>query len=352
MKIDFFRHSLLSRGGDKMIVVHANHLASKGHQVRILAAVIDTVFEIDSRVAIERLPATSKLGTIVSALTTRFSSDLVVADIIAMVCFLAVRNRDKLICYAQDYDESYYSLRAQQLLIRFFYTIGLKLFRIPVIAVSHPLADLLYTRFNALVKVVENGVNSGVFYPEPDPQLLVEKHHRKVILALSRSDTRKGFDLACDVLMQVITKYSGSLEVWTVGQPNEGLFPGMTHRHMGYVGEERLRKIFSSVDVFLYPTRHEGFPLMVIEAFACRCPVVTTSAVPYAVHGENALVSPIDDVDSLTANLLTILNDELLCSNLIHNAGEFSASCTLAESKRKFHSDLLELVQKRGNLSE
>lgn len=335
-----------------MIVIHANHLASIGHEVRIIAAVIDTVFEIDPRVTIERLPASNKLGTIVSALTTRFSSDLVVADIVAMVCFLAVRNRDKLICFAQDYDESYYSLRAQQLLIRFFYTIGLKLCRIPVIAVSYPLADLLNKRFNALIQVVENGVNTDVFYSEPDPQLLLEKHHRKVILALSRSDTRKGFDLACDVLLQVHAKYSGAIEVWTVGQPNEGLFPGMIHRHMGYVGEERLRKIFSSVDIFLYPTRHEGFPLMVMEAFACRCPVVTTSAVPYAVHGENALVSPIDDVDSLTANLLTLLNDELLRSNLIQNAGKFAATCTLAESKQKFHSTLLDLVQKRGTLSE
>jgi glycosyltransferase involved in cell wall biosynthesis len=329
-----------------MIVLHANHLVSIGHEVSIMTTVLNTVFSLDSRITIEMLPVNSKFGTILTAIRTKFSADLVLADIVAMVCFLAVRNRNKLICFAQDYDESYYSSKFQKWLIRFLYIIGLMFFRIPVIAVSIPLAHLLKSRFGATVEVAENGVDVATFFPELCPQLIGEKGQRKAVLILSRSDQRKGFDVACAVMQRLAATHAADVEVWTVGEPNEGLFPGMIHRHLGYVGEARLRTILSSADLFLYPSRHEGFPLMPMEGFACRCPVVTTSAVPYAVHGENALVSPIEDIDSLTANLITLLDDEHLRNNLVQHAGKYAASCTLAESKRKFHAALLELVQR------
>jgi glycosyltransferase involved in cell wall biosynthesis len=329
-----------------MVVVHANHLVSIGHEVRIISAVIDTVFVIDPRVIVELLPSRSKFATIVSALTTKFKTDLVVADIIAMVFLLSIRNRSKVVCFGQDYDESYYDFLLKKLLIRFIYFLALTLERIPALAVSLPLAELLRRRFRARATVVENGVDTTVFFRDPDFPLLSLKGESKAVVLFSRSDQRKGFDSAIEVFKRLGTSFPGTLEVWTIGERCPDVFLDFVHRDFGYLGEERLRQILSSADLLLYPTRHEGFGLLPLEAMACGCAVVTTSAVPYAVHGENALVSPIDDIDSLTANLITLLADEHLRNNLVQNAGKYAASCTLEESKRKFHAALLELFQR------
>jgi len=346
MNILVYRHSLLSRGGDKMIVLQANHLASQGHSVSILTAVMDTVFTLDQRINVSILPSRSKFATILTAVTTSFSADLIIADIIAMVTFLAIRNRDKVICYAQDYDESYYSSTAPKLLIRLFYLFSLTFFRIPAIAVSHPLGSLLSRRYHADVRVVENGIDTSRFFPDPDSELLTLKAGRKAILVLARSDLRKGFDIACEVIRRLEVTSAAQIEVWTVGEENASLFAGIAHRHHGYVDENRLRCIMSSADIFLYPSRHEGYPLMVLESFACNCPVVTTVAVPYAEQLVNALVSNIEDTDTLTAHVRLLLDDPDLADELASRAYRFALEHDLASTCQQF-ADSLESLHGR-----
>jgi glycosyltransferase involved in cell wall biosynthesis len=346
MNITFFRHSLLSRGGDKMIVAHANHLVAAGHDVCIITALKDTVFVLDPRILIQTLTTTSKLGTILSAIRGRWTSDAVIADIIPMACFLFVRNRKRIVYFAQDYDESYYTSPFLKILIRCLYGVGLKLFRIPTIAVSLPLAELLRTRFNARVTVAENGVDIGVFFPDPDPALVRAKLHRKAVLLLSRRDQRKGFDIAQDVVKRLTGSYSELSEIWTVGEPCAGLFPARIHHDFGYVGEERLRRIMSSADMFFYPTRHEGFPLMPLEAMVCGCPVVTTAAVPYAIQGDNALVSQIGDNETLLCHLRELLDNDDLCSGLSEAGKKFARSHALGETTREFETGIVGIVQK------
>jgi len=340
MKIVFFRHSLLSRGGDKMIVAHANHLVSAGHDVCINTAVLDTVFAIDPRISLNKLPSSNKLATVISALTARLPDDLVIADIIPMTCLLLFRNRHRLVYFAQDYDESYYSSPLQKALIRCFYFIGLKIFRIPTIAVSHPLADLLKRRFSARVTVAENGVDSRVFYPDPDQELVVAKANRKAFLLLSRSDQRKGFDLAQAVVKRLSVTHSGLFEIWTVGEPGEGLFPDLVHRDFGYVGEEKLRRILSSADIFFYPTRHEGLPLMPLESIACGCPVVTTTAVPYGNKELSIKVTEIGDIEAMTRILGDFLANDPLLDEFKLNCNDVAGKYDISECKRRFEQVL------------
>jgi glycosyltransferase involved in cell wall biosynthesis len=306
--------------------------------------VMDTVFPLDERVRVEPLKFKGKLGTLFSALLQIKDAEIIVADIIPLVNILWLRSRRKVVYFAQDYDESYYGSTVLKGLIRFFYYIGLSLCQIPSIAVSYPLADVLRKRFNANVVVVENGVDTNVFYPDPDKDLLALKASRKAILLLSRSDRRKGFDIARAVIERLIETHARIFEVWTVGEPCKGLFSETTHRDFGYVGEDRLRRIMSSADMFLYPSRHEGFPLMVIESFSCGCPTVTTSAVPYAIHKENALVSHIEDVDSLARNCLGLLSDEALGKHIVQRGYQYASGLSISAVTEKFNDALVNMV--------
>lgn len=338
MNVTFFRHSLLSRGGDKMIAIYASHLAAAGHRVVIKSNLVDTLFPLHEKVRIEPLRFSGKMGTLLSAFLERVEGDLVVADIIPLSCLLWFRNQSKTVYFAQDYDESYYANPLQKLFIRSLYFFGLALCRVRTIAVSKGLAELLRRRFRAAVSVVENGVDTAVFYPEPDPALLAQKQGRKALLLLSRSDQRKGFDIAVRVVEQVRKGLSLPLEIWTVGEPAEGRFAGLPHRDFGYVGEAALRRIMSSADLFLYPSRHEGFPLMPLEAFACRCPIVTTEAVPYAVHEGNALVSRIEDVAALALQVELLANQG--GERLVAGGERLAATHTLKKAQAQFERAL------------
>ncbi len=329
-----------------MIVVYANHLAASGHQVTIKTNIVDTVFALDGRISVQPLRFSGMLGTILSALLEKTSSDVIIADIIAMVCLLSFRNSRKLICFAQDYDESYYSNNLQKLFIRLLYLLGLSLFKVRAIAVSSVLGDLLRSRFNADVRVVENGIDTNIFYFDPNPELLIAKEGRKAVLLHSRTDYRKGFDIAVKVISQLKSQSTIPFEVWTVGVPVKDLFTDCVHRDFGYVGEADLRRIMSSADGFLYPTRHEGFGLMPLEAMASGCAVITTDALSFAVHEENSLVSRIDDVDALTQHLSFILNNNDLFGHLIDAGKNLVSRHKLSAAAQQFESILVKLFEK------
>jgi glycosyltransferase involved in cell wall biosynthesis len=327
-----------------MIVAHANHLVSSGHDVCITTAVLDTVFTIDPRITLNQLPTTNKLGTILAAFITKVDADLIIADIIQMACFLFPRSRKKVIYFAQDYDESYYSSGILRGLVRIFYHVGFSLLCIPTIAVSHPLADKLRERFHANVAVAENGVDAKVFYPDPDPELVAAKGDRKAVLLLSRNDWRKGFDIARDVVGRLFVKHSDIFEVWTVGEPCTGLFLDIVCRDFGYVGEEKLRRIMSSADLFLYPTRHEGFGLMPLEAFACGCPVVTTEAVTFASNLENALVAGVEKVEQITDFTVRALSDTVLVERITAHGVRTAKKLSLEETEEQFASAITSIM--------
>jgi len=335
MKIVYVAHSLLSRGGDKMVLAHAGWMAAHGHDFELCCNVVDTVLDIPEGVRITRPRLSGTFGTIISALFQRRDADIVLASIIPMACFLFPRSRRKVVYFAQGFDDSYYSSQFFKGLTSLFYFVGLRLFHIQTVAVSYPLANYLSERFHARVDVVENGVDTKVFYPDTNPQLIAAKGNRRAVLLLSRSDWCKGFDIAQDVIGLMLKSHPDSFEVWTVGELCAGLFPNIVHRDFGYVGEEKLRIIMSSADLFLYPSRHEGLPLMPLEAFSCRCPVVTTDAVVFASHLENALVAPVGDVELLSTYTLQILSGssaiDVLTKNGLQAAEKMSLKRTLAQ---------------------
>lgn len=326
-----------------MVVEYANYLESKGHDVVILTNIVDTVFDVQTRVDAISHSNKSKLETIRKALISKIDSDIIIADIIVMVLLLSFRNRKRLLCFAQDYDESYYKNPVMKLLIRVVYFYCLRILHIPVIAVSEELGQLLSRRFNADVTVVPNGVDTNVFYPDRDEKYLALKGDSKAILVFARSDYRKGFDIAVKVLSNFRKEIeNGSITVWVVGENIEVPFK---IRHFGFAAPDSLRKILSCSDMLLYPSRHEGLPLFVLEAMACGCPVVTTDAANIAIHEVNALVCRIGNIANVISATRRMLYDNPMRKNIIFNGLSEAGRYTLAKSTLNFEEQLYSIQQ-------
>lgn len=82
-----------------------------------------------------------------------------------------------------------------------------------------------------------------------------------------------------------------------------------------------LRRYLSAADVYVFPSRHEGFPVAPVEAMACGLPVIATDApgVPdilEAGEGSGGVVLPRDEIGPLAHALGRALDDENWCREL------------------------------------
>ncbi len=334
-----------------MVIEYANYLAEREHEVVLWYNNFKTVFNPHPKLKLIKIPIPSKLGTIIYATLKRFNSDVIIVDIVALASLLSLRNRSRLIYFAQDYDESYYKNKLKKLLIRTLYFFCLRLMKVKVIAVAEWLSQILKEKYDADVATVVNGIDLNTFYPDPDEELIRIKGDKKAVLLLSRNEYRKGFDIAIKVINKLSDAYRDKIEVWTCGeQVKQEIFKSKVI-NFGWVREDKLRQIISSADILLYPSRHEGYPLFPLETMACGCLVVTTKAVSYVADGENALVSEIEDTDYLKEKLMNILNDELLREKLKKSGFDTVSKYDIKESQRKFEKAIMDIFPFKHNSS-
>lgn len=86
----------------------------------------------------------------------------------------------------------------------------------------------------------------------------------------------------------------------------------------GYLDRNELRLIYESAECLLLPSLYEGFGFPILEAMACRTPVITSKKASMPeVAGEAAVLVEPNDVNQIAAAMQKILTDDDLKRNLI-----------------------------------
>jgi glycosyltransferase involved in cell wall biosynthesis len=134
------------------------------------------------------------------------------------------------------------------------------------------------------------------------------------LLVVTRMFPRKGVQYVIEALAGIGTSW----EICIVGdgpyrRELEGLASrlGVAAKFLGYVQGAPLANLYQSSRVFVFPSLQENFPLVLLEAMAAGCAIVTTDATGCAeVVGASAIrVSPAD-VGALEQVLRRLLSDD------------------------------------------
>lgn len=106
-------------------------------------------------------------------------------------------------------------------------------------------------------------------------------------------------------------------------------------------------QILPELAIFLFTSKEEGLGTSVVDALACRVPVVATAAggIPEIINSnQNGLLSPIGDSESLANNVRLLLEKPLLKRKLVENgqktAQQFSKT-VMAEKTLSAYQEII-----------
>ena len=188
-----------------------------------------------------------------------------------------------------------------------------------IIAISDHAKEELVNRYGFeedSVRMIPHGVNTDRFYPR-------KKLHPEVspgkttLLYVGRIGPRKGLDLILksinkldDDNLELLIAGTGRHEKYLQKLANEIQLSSKV-RFLGYVPDEELPMLYSSADMFVLPSRYEGFGLVLLEAMACGTPVIgsNTGGIPTVIEDDVSGKIVERKVEEFTKAISSIAND-------------------------------------------
>jgi starch synthase len=178
----------------------------------------------------------------------------------------------------------------------------------------------------SVVSVVPNAVSEGFVREIPGPEIdkvLVEvglgdldEQGLPLCFFLANHANSKGID----VLLAAVDGLRSPIALVVGGQRRDHLDYARWERSSradhriifpGALDLERLQALYARADLFVLPTLADTFPLVVLEAMAYGCPIISTTVggIPEQVQDAEAVLVPPGDVGQLREALETLLSD-------------------------------------------
>ena len=324
MRINFIIPFTGLTGGIKIALEYANRLSERGHDVLIYAPIIAYKFnDYGFSGELKRIKAT--LGNIKRGNKIKWFNLKVYIKLVPVISNAFIRDADVTIATAWPTAYSLNDLNGNKgrkvyLIQHYEIWSGPKQlvdnsYKLPLkhIVIAKWLKDLMLTEFNVNdSETIYNGIDFNEFNNENK-----KINKEKTVTMLYHKLEWKGFKDGLEAF-ELVKKKIPNLNLILFGLDKVADIPNYAKYYLS-PSKVELNNIYSSSDVFIFPSRKEGWGLTPIEAMACKCAVVGTDTGAMhevGINDKNALISKPENIYELASNLEKILSDDILLENI------------------------------------
>lgn len=181
----------------------------------------------------------------------------------------------------------------------------------------------------ARTSVVPLWIDPTPYQQLPVPVPGVEGATRPWLLYIGQLTRRKCYDLVVEAMPRIIAEYPTATFLFVTHNPTQrehllqmAAQRGVSERlrFLGRISDEQKSTLMQQSDVYLYPSRYEGFGLPLLESMAAGVPLISTD-IPVVnetvQHEYNGLLTPYNNAPALAAAALRLLGDAALRQRLI-----------------------------------
>lgn len=177
------------------------------------------------------------------------------------------------------------------------------------------------------ITLIPNGVDTERFTPSTrdEKRVLREKlgvREGSACLFVGRLIRRKGVDVLLRAWKEVIRDIpdatlivaGGGEEIESLKGLAESLGISTGVSFLGHVEPAELVEYYKTADLFVFPSRGEGMPNVILEAMSSGLPVVATAIggiVDVITNGENGFLVPPDDHEALAVSITEALTRDI-----------------------------------------
>ena len=322
MKITFVLPSIGISGGVKAVFEFANHLYIRGHDVSVVYPLIPmgligkwhnfkniiykargTIGNLRRGNRIEWFTLKAKLIRTLT-LSERFIPD---ADIIVATWWETAYYVSK---YGNNKGEKFYLVQHYEIWggpkekVDKTYRLGLH-----NIVNSTWLKDILQNKLNAKVEsLILHAPDLDDFYFENNNK---NSDNTIRILMPYRIQKWKGAEDGIKAF-EIVKRKFNKIQLVMFGPHKSKDVPGYVEFYEK-PSNDKIREIYNSCDIFIFPSRQEGFGMPPMEAMACKmaCVLTNVGAVPdYATSNKTALIVAPEKPEELAQAILSLLNSK------------------------------------------
>ncbi|MCL2067617.1 MAG: glycosyltransferase family 1 protein [Treponema sp.] len=154
-----------------------------------------------------------------------------------------------------------------------------------------------------------------------------------IFLYVGRLSREKNLDMLLQAAEEIQRRFPGQTSfVFTGDGPYYKTIQNFSPSNVlctGFKQGRDLSEIYASADCFAFPSGTETFGNVVLEAMASGLPVsgvASGGVMDFLSHDRNALLCPVDDVQTFTNNLVSVMQDKSRRLRLAKNARKDSLS--------------------------
>ncbi|MBL4744191.1 MAG: glycosyltransferase family 4 protein [Cycloclasticus sp.] len=212
-----------------------------------------------------------------------------------------------------------------------------------IITISQWLMNLVesHKQNDELLTLVVNGIELSVFNTKKR-----DKQKSPTVGFLYTDVPQKGIDLMFSSFLKV-KETLPELRLIMFGSkdlpPKLQNFKDVTYYQK--LPDKDIVKVYAACDAWLFGSEREGFGLPILEAMACRTPVISTNAgaAPDLVTSKSGVLLTSHSIDEMSKEILAIVNlDNNSWKTLSDGARQVAETYTWEIASRKFENALLE----------